>query len=75
MIRIKLLTNMGIDGKHTPKDTEIEAEDNFAHHQVSVGRAEYVHEKSKPKGGVISTESGTEPLGDDAPADKPKRGK
>ena len=41
-MRIRLLKNMGIEGKHTPAGTVIEADDNFARHQISVDRAEEV---------------------------------
>lgn len=75
-MKIKLLKNMGIDGKHTKAGTEVDAEPGFAKHQVSVGRAELV-EPAEPKGkrGVMTTENGTEPLGDDDEPAKPKRGK
>lgn len=46
IMKIRLLKSMGIDGKHTPSGTVIEADPSFAKYQASIERAEIVDENT-----------------------------
>ena len=73
-MNIRLLKDMGIDGKHTPAGTVIEADAGFARYQISLGRAEAVGSEVKPAKGVISTTEGLAPVPENEPEpEKPKR--
>lgn len=73
-MKIKLLTSMGIDGKHTKAGTVVDVDASFGRYQCSVNRAVEVNPAPKPSRGVVSTAEGTEPLDDKEPeAPKPKK--
>jgi len=90
-MKIRLLKNIGIDGKHTPAGSIVEVPHTLALDLIGARRAVREDGEPEPTGGVISTENGLvpfpeeettteEPAGDTEPepakpADKPKRGK
>ena len=64
IMKIRLLKSMGIDGKHTPEGTVIEAEPSFAKYQASIERAEIVDESTPlglPKKGKPAPAPATPP--------------
>lgn len=66
-MKIRLLKNMGIEGKHTPAGHVVEVEPSFGKYQVSIDRAEAVSDDT-PLG---APKKGKEkPAETPAPADK-----
>lgn len=74
-MKIRLLKNMGIEGKHMLAGTVIDADAGFARYQISLGRAESVDAEAKPPKGVISTTEGLAPVPENEPEkpEKPKK--
>lgn len=76
-MNIKLLKNIGIEGKHTPAGTVVDVNLTLARELIGTGRAVRIDGEEEPTGGVISTENGLEPFpeGEAEPAKPAKPGK
>jgi len=83
-MKIRLLKNIGIDGKHTPAGSIVEVPRSLALDLIGACRAVREDGEPAPTGGVISTENGLEPFPEEEepagetepepePTDKPKR--
>jgi len=67
-MKIRLMKDMGIDGKHTLAGTVIEADAGFARYQASLSRAEIV-----PDDTPLGLPKKDKPAADPAPASDDKK--